>query len=99
LEKLRKYVFSSKISPLLLYQKLELKKNEKENKHCLKLFKISPQEREHLQIFSQSSDANDNSSSTRPNIHQALTNWKFLISGNPPPKRRDEKKNQTLEFI
>jgi hypothetical protein len=23
--------------------------------------------------------------------HQALTNWKFLVSGNPPPKRTDEK--------
>jgi hypothetical protein len=71
LEKLGKCVFSSKISQLLLYQKIELKKRD--GKQTLpQLFKISLQEREHLQIFSQSFDENDNSSSTRPKIH--LTN-------------------------
>jgi hypothetical protein len=33
-----------------------------------------------------------------PTTHQAFTNWKFLISGNPPPKRRDENKKSNVRI-
>jgi len=61
--------FQAKFQRFYYIKKLNLKKREGKQTLPPQLFKISLQEKEHLQIFSQSSDVNDNSSSTRPNIH------------------------------